>query len=136
MKILHHIGYVAHSMDDVYSILPSTAGPPVELIWDTEQSNEIAIFEGAGAVKWFEVLVPTGSDSTVAAYLRKRGAGFHHLAFQVSSIEDELDSYLSKPGSIVLGGFQLRVNSFGGEIRTQFLVSNGIITELVEVLSE
>lgn len=134
MKSLHHMGLVAHSLDEAIKVLPSSVGPPIERINDVEQGNKILVFNGFGAVRFFEVIVPCTPYSTVATYLKRHGAGFHHLAFQVNSISIAVTHHVAKNDAVLLGSYKLRVETFGGAIGTQFLVADGVLVELLEVL--
>jgi len=44
-----------------------------------------------------ELLEASNPDSPIAKFLEKRGAGFHHVAFEVSDIDEEIKR-LSKEG--------------------------------------
>lgn len=134
MKSLHHMGLVAHSLDEALEVLPSSVGPPVERIHDVEQGNIILIFNGFGAVRFFEVIVPHAPYSTVATYLKRHGSGFHHFAFQVNSISLAVTHHAAKNDVVLLDSYKLRVDTFGGAIVTQFLVADGVLMELLEVL--
>jgi len=43
-----------------------------------------------------ELIEPLGDDSAVARYLEKRGAGIHHLCFEVDDIENALADLKAK----------------------------------------
>lgn len=47
-----------------------------------------------------ELLEATNSDSPIAKFLEKRGAGFHHVAFEVTDIDAEIARLIEE-------GFQL-----------------------------
>jgi len=43
-----------------------------------------------------ELLEPTDSSSVIARYIEKKGEGMHHLALEVSNIEDTLKALKEK----------------------------------------
>lgn len=54
----------------------------------TEQGVEAVLFDvGESHV---ELLAPLASDSAVGKFLTKRGAGLHHVAYRVESVDDTL----------------------------------------------
>lgn len=43
-----------------------------------------------------ELLEPTSDDSTIAAFIEKRGTGVHHIAFAVNDLEHVLEETAQK----------------------------------------
>jgi len=132
MKRFHHLGFVSSSLERAKSLLPPGSQEVLEVVEDAEQHNTIVIFNGSGTVDWFEVIIPLSPASTVANHLAKNGPGLHHIAFEVPSIFLALKSYLGTPGAVLLGGYTLKVETFGGEIETKFVMSNGMLIEVLE----
>jgi len=130
MKRFHHLGFVSSSLESALAFLPRNSGNAVEVLEDHDQQNLIAIFSGSGTVDWFEVIVPLGPKSTVANHLNRNGPGLHHLAFEFPSIRLGLDYFVASH-SVLLGGYQLEVASFGGWIETKFLSNKGVLIEIV-----
>jgi methylmalonyl-CoA epimerase len=48
----------------------------------------LVFIEAGGAL--FELLAPAGAEGPIARFLTSRGEGLHHLAFEVSDLEDAL----------------------------------------------
>lgn len=86
VKALNHVGIAVRSIDAQRAFYETTLGAVfegVEVVAD--QKVRVAFFR-IGDVR-FELLEPTDSSSTVAAFLEKRGEGLHHVAFTVDDIQ-------------------------------------------------
>jgi methylmalonyl-CoA/ethylmalonyl-CoA epimerase len=57
-----------------------------ELVED--QKVRLAVF-GVGEVQ-IELLEPTEPESTISAFIEKRGEGMHHISYQVDDIEKQI----------------------------------------------
>ncbi len=78
-----------------------------------------------------ELLMPTDPSSPIAAFLEKRGAGMHHIAFRVEHLETEIFR-LEREGAVFIST-EPRVGRAG--TRVVFLHpkwSAGTLIELVE----
>ena len=53
-----------------------------------DQKVRLAVFR-VGEVQ-IELLEPTEPDSTIAAFIEKRGEGMHHISYQVDDIEEQI----------------------------------------------
>jgi len=124
---LHHIGIAVPSIADAaprFELLSGERCSPVEEI--PTQGVRVAF------VGRLELLEPLSEDSSVGRFLSRRGAGLHHLAFQVRNLPAELER-------LSISGFtridrEPRVGS-GGH-RVAFLhphSTEGVLVELVEV---
>jgi hypothetical protein len=131
---LHHIGFFANSLEEAQSFLFLEDDCFVEAIDDKEQNNYIYIARRPKDGVWLEIIVPTNSLSTVQTITKKRKYGFHHLGYQVESLEDAVTDILRRPRVIMLSGFKLYSKSFGGEIQTRFFSVNDNIIEFLEVV--
>lgn len=79
-----------------------------------------------------ELVQPTRPDSPVEKFLRKRGEGFHHVAFEVENLEESL-AELEAQG-VELIDREPRIGAGGTRMafvhpRSAF----GVLTELVEL---
>lgn len=87
---LHHIGIAVESIE---AALPRwTDGFGLELKSCDEVPTEkvrVAVLM-AGRTR-IELLEPTSDDSPIAGFLKKRGPGIHHLAFQVGDCQKKID---------------------------------------------
>lgn len=78
-----------------------------------------------------ELLAPLGPETPVGKFLRKRGGGLHHVAYQVADIDAELERL--RAAGVRLIDEQPRVGIRGS--RVAFLhpkSSGGVLTEVVE----
>jgi methylmalonyl-CoA/ethylmalonyl-CoA epimerase len=88
-QAVNHIGVAVRSIDAQRGFYEGTLGAVfegVEVVPD--QKIRVAFFR-IGEVR-LELLEPTDSSSTVAAFLEKRGEGLHHIAFTVAGLEDRI----------------------------------------------
>lgn len=78
-----------------------------------------------------ELLAPTSSESPIAKFLAKRGAGLHHLALRVTELELEIER-LSAQGAVFISA---EPQLGRGGSRVVFLHptwSGGVLLELIE----
>ncbi|MGA8353541.1 MAG: methylmalonyl-CoA epimerase [Solirubrobacteraceae bacterium] len=94
-----------------------------------EQGVEAALLDvGEGHV---ELLYPLGPDTPVGKFLAKRGPGLHHVAYQVSDIDETLASLTA--AGVPLIDQQPRTGIRGS--RVAFLHpkgTGGVLTEIVQ----
>jgi methylmalonyl-CoA/ethylmalonyl-CoA epimerase len=96
MKLtLDHIGLVVSRLDDALDLFKklgftdmteATANPLQKV------SASFLPITGNGDVVHLEFLEPTGEDSPISKFIRKRGGGLHHLCFEV----DDLDAAMAE----------------------------------------
>ncbi|HXA55288.1 MAG TPA: methylmalonyl-CoA epimerase [Solirubrobacteraceae bacterium] len=86
---IDHIGIAVVDLEDALELWGGAFGLEVshrEVV--QEQGVEAALLDiGENHV---ELLAPLGPDTPVGKFLAKRGAGLHHVAYQVSDIESAL----------------------------------------------
>ncbi len=89
---LDHIGIAVKSIEEGLKYYRDVLG--MEYLGEeevTEQKVRVAFLKlGESRI---ELLEPTSSDSPVAKFLEKRGAGIHHIAILVDDIEAALSSH-------------------------------------------
>ncbi|MDG1429689.1 MAG: methylmalonyl-CoA epimerase [Crocinitomicaceae bacterium] len=96
VKRIEHLGIAVESIED--------ALPMFETLFSSECYKE-EVVESEGVKTAFiqvgeskiELLEATNSDSAIAKYLEKNRGGFHHVAFEVDDLDEELVR-LSKEG--------------------------------------
>jgi len=89
VKAVNHIGIAVRSIEIQRPFYEDTLGAVfegVEVVPD--QKVRVAFFR-IGDVR-LELLEPTDSTSTVAAFLEKRGEGLHHVALTVAGLEERI----------------------------------------------
>ena len=100
IKKIEHLGIAVNSLDEaipLYERLLQTTCYKTESV--SSEGVNTAFFQ-IGEAK-IELLEASNQNSPIAKFLSKRGEGFHHVAFEVDDIEEEL-SRLQKLDFILL----------------------------------
>ena len=87
---IHHVAIVVEDLEDSLSFWRDALSLDLEHIEDVTEQESLVAFLPVGGSE-IELVQPTSTDSGVAKYLAKRGAGMHHICMQV----DDLDSCLT-----------------------------------------
>jgi len=96
IKKINHIGIAVNSIEEAVKLYTDVLGlkvKDVEVV--TDQKVKTAIIP-VGETK-IELLESTDPEGVIARYIEKRGEGLHHLALEVSNLQDALDT-LNKQG--------------------------------------
>lgn len=128
-KAVDHIGIAVRSIADRRDFYEHLLGAEFETIEEVPTQKVRVAFFKVGEIR-LELLEPTDSTSTIAAFLEKRGEGLHHLAYRVDDIEQRLAEL--KARDVRLIDEAPRSGAHG--TRIAFLhpkVSGGVLTELV-----
>jgi methylmalonyl-CoA/ethylmalonyl-CoA epimerase len=100
IKGLDHIAIATNKIEDALQIFEQTFGLKLEHVKTVEQQRvRIAILR-VGQTK-IELLEPTDKESAIAKFLATRGEGLHHIALEVSDIEDELETLKEKGFALI-----------------------------------
>lgn len=89
MLKLEHLGFAVRNLseaDELYERLLGTGPYKREKV---PSENVITSFFKVGEVK-IELLEATSNESPIAGFIKKRGEGIHHVAFEVQDIELEV----------------------------------------------
>ena len=89
IKKIEHLGIAVNSLDEaipLYERLLQTTCYKTESV--SSEGVNTAFFQ-IGEAK-IELLEASDQNSPIAKFLAKRGEGFHHVAFEVDDIEEEL----------------------------------------------
>lgn len=89
IKKIEHLGIAVNSLDEaipLYEKLLQTTCYKTESV--SSEGVNTAFFQ-IGEAK-IELLEASNQNSPIAKFLAKRGEGFHHVAFEVDDIEEEL----------------------------------------------
>ncbi len=92
-RAVNHIGIAVRSIEAHRAYYERTLGARFEGIEEVPgQKLRVAFFAlgPAGHQVRLELLEPTSPDSTVAAFIDKRGEGLHHVAYTVEGIAARL----------------------------------------------
>jgi len=86
---VEHIGIAVSNLDEALRIYETILGLKVGKIRVVEDQKIKVAQLFAGQTK-IELLEPTDEESPVAKFLKKRGEGVHHIALEVTDIDDSL----------------------------------------------
>ena len=89
MNKIEHIGIAVQSLNEAiprFERILGTSCYKTELV-ESEKVNTAFFKVGPNKI---ELLEATKSDSPIAKFLQKNGPGFHHVAFEVDDIENEI----------------------------------------------
>lgn len=95
IKKINHIGIAVNSIEDAVKLYTDVLGLKVkgiEII--KERKVKIAIIPVGDSI--IELLESTAPEGPIAEYIEKMGEGIHHLALEVSDIQDVLGALVEK----------------------------------------
>jgi methylmalonyl-CoA/ethylmalonyl-CoA epimerase len=100
MNKIEHIGIAVKNLQESNAIFEKLFGQPPYKEEEVASEGVKTSFFMNGPNK-IELLEATHSDSPIAKFLEKRGEGIHHIAFDVTDIEAEIQR-LKQEGFVVL----------------------------------
>lgn len=92
---IDHIGIAVNSLEDAVKLYSDMFGLEAEEV-ETSEAQKIKVAMVQVGENKIELLEPTDSSSVIARYIEKKGEGMHHLALEVSNIEDTLKALKEK----------------------------------------
>lgn len=95
IKKINHIGIAVNSIEDALKLYTGALGLKVEDIEIMEAQKVRTAIIPVGESK-IELLESTDPEGVIAKYIEKRGEGLHHLALEVSDIQQALDTLREK----------------------------------------
>lgn len=95
IKGLDHIAIAVRNIEETLAIYGPVLGMKIEHTKVVEQQKVRVAILRAGDTK-IELLEPLSSESAVAKFLQNRGEGLHHIALEVSDIENHLKDLKDK----------------------------------------
>jgi methylmalonyl-CoA/ethylmalonyl-CoA epimerase len=128
---IHHLGVAVHDLEEALATYTGVLGGELEHR-DTvsEQGVEAAAVRlGSGRV---ELLASLGEDTPVGRFLARRGAGMHHVAYEVADVRAALGE-LSAAGAMLVDEVP-REGLFGLEVAFVHPDAvHGVLTEVVSI---
>ena len=100
MNKIEHIGIAVNSLKSAGGIYEKLLNTAVYKIEEVASEGVNTAFLQAGPNK-IELLEATHADSPIAKFITKKGEGIHHIAFEVTDIEAEMQR-LKNEGFILL----------------------------------
>jgi len=92
---INHIGIAVKSIDEAAKIYTDLLGLKVEDIEIVADQKAKTAIIPVGESK-IELIESTDPEGTIARFIESRGEGLHHLALEVSNIEDALSTMADK----------------------------------------
>jgi methylmalonyl-CoA epimerase len=91
LSAIDHVGVAVPDLDAALGLYTETLGMKlVHRETVQEQGVEAALLDiGDSHV---ELLAPLGPETSVGRFIERRGAGLHHVAYRVASVQETLDA--------------------------------------------
>lgn len=96
IKKINHIGIAVNSIEEAIKLYTDVLGLKVQDVEVVVDQKVKTVIIPVGESK-IELLESTDPEGVIAKYIEKRGEGLHHLALEVSNIEETLET-LTKQG--------------------------------------
>lgn len=96
LKKIEHLGIAVHNLEESISVFEKLLGTTCYKTEIVESEFVKTAFFRIGESK-IELLQATKKDSVIDRFLQKNGSGFHHIAFDVEDISQEIER-LKKEG--------------------------------------
>ena len=126
---LNHIAIVVEDVEQALEVYRDAIGLHVENVTE-EPAEAVRVAYLPTATGEIELIQPTTTDSGVAKYLAKKGAGLHHICLDVDDIEATIRQ-MTGQGMQVLG--EVRTNQRGDKyIFIHPKSAHGVLIELYE----
>ena len=132
MKILHidHIRIAVEQLDQVRGFYTGVLGLPVQEIEHVEEQKVKVAFLPITDSE-LELLESTDPDGPISKFIKNKGAGIQHIAFQVENLEACLAELKAKEVRLI--DEKPRIGAGGAKIAfTHPKESHGVLVELCE----
>jgi methylmalonyl-CoA/ethylmalonyl-CoA epimerase len=129
---LHHIGIAVRRIDDALPFYINVLGGHLRDRYTSDTPGvEVHVAEVLVGDKRLELLEPTNKESPVARFIRQKGSGVHHIAYQVDDLEVAIAQ--AKEKGIRFYDDTLRTNAKGRRLIYMHLAStSGTMIELCQ----
>lgn len=127
---INHVAIVVPEIEGALNFWRDALGLEVHHVEEVPSQKSTVAFLPIGESE-VELVKPTSADSGVARFLQERGAGMHHLCFEVDDIEGML-AELKRKGVRLINETPLELPGR----KMAFIhpkASNGVLVELYEV---
>jgi methylmalonyl-CoA/ethylmalonyl-CoA epimerase len=136
LSAIDHVGVAVESIDAALALYRDQLGMPlVHRETVAEQGVDAALLDAGDS--HVELLQPLGGwdESPVGKFLARRGAGLHHVAYRVESIQEALDACAA--AGLRLIDSQPRIGIRGSRVAFLHPASTGgVLTEIVQPAAE
>ncbi len=100
IKGLDHIAIAVKNIEETLAVYGPILGMKIQRTKVVEQQKVRISILKAGDTK-IELLEPLSDESTVAKFLQNRGEGLHHIALEVSNLDDHLKDLKDKGMTLI-----------------------------------
>jgi methylmalonyl-CoA/ethylmalonyl-CoA epimerase len=130
---INHLAIVVENIEDSLNFWRDALGLPMGEIQNVAQEHVKIAFLEVGE-SHVELVQPTSDDSGIAKYLAKKGAGMHHVCFEVEDINAALEQMASKGIELINETPRERDGRKYAFIHPKS--TGGVLVELYEVLPD
>lgn len=95
IKKIDHIGIAVNSIEEAVKLYTDVLGLKLKDIEVVEEQKVKTAIIPVGESK-IELIESTDPEGVIAKYIEKRGEGMHHLALEVSNIQETLETLQEK----------------------------------------
>jgi len=127
---INHIGIAVSSIDDAIGLYSNVLGLTVKEIKTVEDQKVKIAFIPVGESR-IELLESTDREGPIAKYIERKGEGIHHLALEVSNIQEVLEA-MSQQGMILIDE-KPRIGAGGHKTAFLHPKRTKVLIELVEL---
>ena len=100
VRAFHHVALAVEDLDEAIELYERVLGAEVEERGTIEEQGVEAAYLRCGDGR-LELVSPLAPDTPVGRFLERRGPGMHHVAFEVSDIEEAIEA-LGRTGAQVI----------------------------------
>ncbi|OYX83179.1 MAG: methylmalonyl-CoA epimerase [Flavobacteriales bacterium 32-34-25] len=130
MKKIDHIGIAVKDMTASNALFEKLLGVASYKEEEVESEGVLTSFFKSDTSK-IELLAATEEDSVIAKFIKKRGEGIHHIAFEVENIQEEIQR-LQKEGFVVLNEIPKKGADNKLVVFLHPKTTNGVLIELCQ----
>ena len=132
MKKIDHIGIAVKDIDVSNALFEKLLGVSPYKLEEVESEGVLTSFFKTDANK-IELLAATNPESPIAKFLEKKGEGIHHIAFEVTNINDEVQR-LKAEGFVVLNEVPKKGADNKWVVFLHPKTTNGVLIELCQTI--
>ena len=134
MNKIEHIGIAVKNLEQSNELFSALLNKKPYKQEEVKSENVITSFFETGESK-IELLQATSEESAIAKFVKKKGEGIHHIAFDVTNIHQELER-LEKEGFKLI----TKVPKQGADNKLVAFLhpksTNGVLIELCQEITE
>ena len=126
----HHIGFVC----DKKFIKKLKIEKKIKSFYlDKNKQNKLLFYLDQKSDTLYEFIFPLNRYSTTYNFLKKKGYGIHHYAFQVKNLKKIISIYRNKKNYIFINSYSAKIKYLGGKIKTCFFYYKKNVIEFIEI---